>query len=702
MRKNKRNKEADTTEDSKFGLKTQFVQSGSRIEKLNSFKIVPFSIAALIALSGGIIFSSVYNFQLNDNRQKVNYVADLKQMSERIEKSSLQARTGNAYAFEELKSSEQIINNILGVLKYGGKIEEGDIHISPIDNNLSIKFNQVISEWENNKPLLNALINQEANIVKLKNDVFTQREKIQTIIDSTANIKKLMQRESYDLVTYNYAQELLLLINRINQGMSELFSSETFSLESGYLLVKDIRQFEYIINLLEKGSNVYGIQPLKGAALVELNSLKQQFSSIYILSGEIVKQVSTLNNAKDVALQVSNSSRDLVATATELDNDFIKNINALDKYLYLAILSFIILFALIAFIAAIFFERSKRAARAAKELQKNQNNQAAVNLLLQQIEPLSNGDFTHRVYVPDRFVTQIAKKVDLTRETFAEIVKKIKITSKSIGDSADKTDASSKRLLEVSNDQFGQMESFIEKISQITSEMDEISQITWFAEQNSMLSHSSSKEGEHLVRKSIEKMNEIRNNIQESAKKIKKSSESAQAITDVIELIQNITKQIEVLSLNAAIQAASSGEAGKEFAIVAQEVKRLAIDSKEATEQILHLVSDVKEDINVAIYSMETTTQEVVEGAKLTDAAGQALQKIDEISKSVADNISQASKKLEEKSEDMTKISLDMRDLQSTTENSKEIVNTTAHQVEDLKKISQELINTIKDYKVQR
>ena len=99
---------------------------------------------------------------------------------------------------------------------------------------------------------------------------------------------------------------------------------------------------------------------------------------------------------------------------------------------------------------------------------------------------------------------------------------------------------------------------------------------------------------------------------------------------------------------------------------------------------------------------MEITTQEVVEGAKLTDNAGQALKKIEQLSQQVASRVAEASEKLEAKSSDMTKISLDMKELQNTTEQSKEIVNMTAKQVEELKNISKELTDTVHGYKVDK
>ncbi len=134
-------------------------------------------------------------------------------------------------------------------------------------------------------------------------------------------------------------------------------------------------------------------------------------------------------------------------------------------------------------------------------------------------------------------------------------------------------------------------------------------------------------------------MNEIRDQIQETSKRIKRLGESSQEIGEIIELISDITEQTNVLALNAAIQAASAGEAGRGFSVVAEEVQRLAERSGEATKQIGALVRTIQTDTHDAVSAMEKSTQGVVEGAKLSDAAGQSLANIGRISRQLAELI---------------------------------------------------------------
>jgi twitching motility protein PilJ len=144
------------------------------------------------------------------------------------------------------------------------------------------------------------------------------------------------------------------------------------------------------------------------------------------------------------------------------------------------------------------------------------------------------------------------------------------------------------------------------------------------------------QKGSAAVSNSISGMNEIRTQIQETSKRIKRLGESSQEIGEIVELISDITEQTNVLALNAAIQAASAGEAGRGFSVVAEEVQRLAERSGEATKQIAAIVKTIQTDTHDAVAAMEHSTQGVVEGAKLSDAAGQALNEISSVSQDLA------------------------------------------------------------------
>jgi len=130
-----------------------------------------------------------------------------------------------------------------------------------------------------------------------------------------------------------------------------------------------------------------------------------------------------------------------------------------------------------------------------------------------------------------------------------------------------------------------------------------------------------SKIGRETVLSTAKGMNEVRGTIQETGKRIKRLGERSQEIGGIVKLIDDIAERTSVLALNANMQAAVAGEAGRGFRVVADEVQRLAERSKEATDQIGKLVAAVQSETNDTIATMERAIGEVIKGGELAERA---------------------------------------------------------------------------------
>src|SRR5213078_1139839 len=188
----------------------------------------------------------------------------------------------------------------------------------------------------------------------------------------------------------------------------------------------------------------------------------------------------------------------------------------------------------------------------------------------------------------------------------------------------------SAELLGAAERQSKEIEETTAQVLQVSRSISEVSSTAEEGARVAQRSLSASDKGRLAVQNSISGMNDIREQIQETSKRIKRLGESSQEIG---EIISDITEQTNVLALNAAIQAASAGEAGRGFSVVAEEVQRLAERSGEATKQIDAIVKTIQADTQDAVAAMEKSTVGVVEGTKLSDAAGQALDEIRRVSR---------------------------------------------------------------------
>jgi methyl-accepting chemotaxis protein len=160
--------------------------------------------------------------------------------------------------------------------------------------------------------------------------------------------------------------------------------------------------------------------------------------------------------------------------------------------------------------------------------------------------------------------------------------------------------------------------------------------------------------GGDSVRRTVAGMENIRRHVQETARRMKRLGESSQEIGEIVQLISEISDRTSILALNASIQAAAAGESGKGFAIVAEEVERLAERATEATQRITVLIQSVQTETKEAISAMEATTREVVEGSAVASEAGERLSLIETVSQHISDlvrGISEVARRQAESSE---------------------------------------------------
>jgi methyl-accepting chemotaxis protein len=134
--------------------------------------------------------------------------------------------------------------------------------------------------------------------------------------------------------------------------------------------------------------------------------------------------------------------------------------------------------------------------------------------------------------------------------------------------------------------------------------------------------------GGEAVKKTVEGMERIRQSVFETANRIKELGEHSQQIGEIIQVIDDIAEQTNLLALNAAIEAARAGEHGKGFAVVADEVRKLAERSSKATKEIADLITNIQHGTDNAVKAMEIGTGEVEVGAQLAHDAGLALEAI--------------------------------------------------------------------------
>ena len=329
-----------------------------------------------------------------------------------------------------------------------------------------------------------------------------------------------------------------------------------------------------------------------------------------------------------------------------------------------------------------------------------QQNQMAVLNLLDEMGDLADGDLTVRAEVRENITGAIADSINYTIDSLRDLVTGINRASEQVNTATGQAQATSVSLLSAAEQQSKQITETTEAVGNMTRSILQVSSNASQASQVAQRSLQAATQGSQAVQNTIAGMNGIREQIQETSKRIKRLGESSQEIGEIVELISDITEQTNILALNAAIQAASAGEAGRGFTVVAEEVQRLAERSSEATKQIGAIVKTIQTDTNSAVAAMEKSTEGVVEGARLSDAAGKALTEIETVSNSLARLIQSISSATEAQTEVASTVTKNMQQIQEITSQTTEGTKLTAESVGQLTKLSEELRDSVAGFKL--
>jgi len=505
------------------------------------------------------------------------------------------------------------------------------------------------------------------------------------------------------------------LTQRLAKNANELVSGETVNPETAFLLGKDTNTFRDLLEGLLNGSEMLRLPPA-----VEGGEVKKRLTELKKLFDQFQASVSGILGSLQRIVQAKQSENLVFKEADPIRLSLIKLEEELRNAARIRVLSFIFVgfFILLGLLSAyiigrLFIDDGRDRARQAEhqrqlaegqeqELKKiNDQNQAAILRLMNELQEVADGDLTVQATVSEDITGAIADSVNYTVEELRGLVGRINSTAEQVSDASAQARDTSMRLLAASEDQAREIKSTGDQVLQMADDIQAVSQRASESADVARRSLTAAQQGQRVVQNSIAGMNEIRDQIQETSKRIKRLGESSQEIGEIVELISDITEQTNVLALNAAIQAASAGEAGRGFSVVAEEVQRLAERSGEATKQIAALIRTIQTDTQDAVAAMEKSTQGVVEGAKLSDAAGNALLDIGQVSKELADLITNISVTTEQQAAQASGVSKSITKILTTTEQTSEGTRKTAGSIGQLSELALELKSSVARFKVQ-
>lgn len=339
-------------------------------------------------------------------------------------------------------------------------------------------------------------------------------------------------------------------------------------------------------------------------------------------------------------------------------------------------------------------------ARLRDQAEQNVRNQEAILQLLDELADLADGDLRVQASVTENFTGAIADSINFAIDQMRGLVSNINRISVQVASAATETQGTARNLAEASENQAREITGASSAINQMATSIDQVSMNAAESATVAERAVEIASKGGAVVRNTIGGMDRIRDQIQETSKRIKRLGESSQEIGDIVSLINDIADQTNILSLNAAIQASMAGDAGRGFAVVADEVQRLAERSAAATKQISALVKTIQSDTNEAVISMEQTTTEVVQGARLAQDAGVALEEIEGTSKNLAELIQSISDAARQQAATAGHISNTMAAILEITSSTSSGTEATAQSIGELANMAEEMRNSVEGFKL--
>ncbi|MDR2128712.1 MAG: methyl-accepting chemotaxis protein [Burkholderiaceae bacterium] len=665
-----------------------------------------FLLVLFLLVLAGMVFWTI--LQTQQRAAQVAAVGQALVQSQHLARSVTQALTGNEGAFAEVRDSASTMFSDIRGLQLGnsavsalGEAYLGDMgKIAPMVDAARKNSDVILAEQKTLTEVggsLQALSRQSAELSEAVEAIMQQR-----LVQQGASAAELSSMGM-----------LAMLAQRIGKSASEFLTAQGVSMDAAFLLRKDLDVFGETAQGLLDGDSDLGRPGIKDA------QVRAQLESLLTLFGETRKQseivltgLRGLASAREAQSAIVADSEPLRQALEQLQDKLgaSRGVGAVN------ILG-LVLPALFAFLCAaglmVVQLRESRAREQVAEAQRqeaehrqmevkrvNDANQAAILRLMNELQTVAEGDLTQEATVTEDITGAIADSVNYTVEELRSLVGSVQSTATRVAQTTSKVETASAELLTVATEQLREIRETGQSVLDMAGRINAVSVQAQKSAAVARQSRQAAESGLTAVQNSIGGMNTIRDQIQETSKRIKRLGESSQEIGEITELIADITEQTNVLALNAAIQAASAGEAGRGFSVVAEEVQRLAERSGDATRQIAALVKAIQTDTQDAVAAMERSTQGVVEGARLSDNAGTALSEIDRVSRSLAELIEQISASALQEAEQANGVAGNIQHIFDVTEQTVEGTRTTASQVRDLAAMADELRQSVARFKI--
>jgi methyl-accepting chemotaxis protein len=342
-------------------------------------------------------------------------------------------------------------------------------------------------------------------------------------------------------------------------------------------------------------------------------------------------------------------------------------------------------------------ERRDAQRRAEDETERLNNSVIAI---LQSVHRLSQRDLTVKAPVTQDVIGTVSDSINSLTEETSRVLHGVSQIAGHVAQASDKVRSQAEMVSKTAEDERASVNQMMSSLAQATQNMQQVASLAKQSNHSANKATAVTDTALETVTGTVKGMESIRETIAETEKRIKRLGERSQEISGIVNLINSIAERTQVLALNASMQAAVAGEAGRGFAVVAEEVQRLAESSRNATQQIAMLVTNIQSETNETIGTVNRTIDQVVQGSEQAQRAGEQMRVTQQITNELVSQVKRIAEVSEEQREMSASLLSSVEQIGKSTERTADQISAQNRETESLLHYARRLVDSVNVFKL--